>query len=217
MRPEWYGDKRDVVKWSVLLGLAQRCGIKRILQVAMCPPVPSEPTDRAFHGLLEQIPMEKLFQRVTAHFPSCKKATNPKRLLDVKGLGKQDDINIEVFDEPFSNAFRESYFKNVLNRVALDRDEPPKIVFVDPDTGIAHGAKLTRKHITCRNLYTIFKGLRPGDYLACYQHSRHEKGWKETARARMELALGSLPRNGGIKMCWSDYDKDVMILVAKRG
>jgi hypothetical protein len=33
MRDEWYGDKRDLIKWGVLLDLEQRYKAKQILQV----------------------------------------------------------------------------------------------------------------------------------------------------------------------------------------
>ena len=33
MRNQWYGDKRDLIKWGVLLELARRHGAKHILQV----------------------------------------------------------------------------------------------------------------------------------------------------------------------------------------
>ena len=33
MRDKWYGDNRDLVKWGVLLTLAERCAAKHILQV----------------------------------------------------------------------------------------------------------------------------------------------------------------------------------------
>ena len=33
MRDKWYGDKRDLIKWGVLLELARRHGAEHILQV----------------------------------------------------------------------------------------------------------------------------------------------------------------------------------------
>ncbi len=34
MRNKWYSDNRDLVKWSVLLLLAEGCGADRIIQIA---------------------------------------------------------------------------------------------------------------------------------------------------------------------------------------
>jgi hypothetical protein len=34
MRPKWYGDNRDLVKWLVLINLAEMNTAKRILQIA---------------------------------------------------------------------------------------------------------------------------------------------------------------------------------------
>ena len=38
MRDQWYGDKRDMVKWAALLHLAQRERLSAILQVALYRP-----------------------------------------------------------------------------------------------------------------------------------------------------------------------------------
>ena len=38
MRDEWYGDNRDLVKWSVLVHLARREAVSAILHVAMYRP-----------------------------------------------------------------------------------------------------------------------------------------------------------------------------------
>ncbi|WP_157844579.1 hypothetical protein [Dehalococcoides mccartyi] len=35
MKDKWYGDKRDLVKWGVLLTLAKMFSARRILQVAI--------------------------------------------------------------------------------------------------------------------------------------------------------------------------------------
>ena len=34
MQDEWYGDKRDVIKWGTLVHLAHRHAIRAIIQVA---------------------------------------------------------------------------------------------------------------------------------------------------------------------------------------
>ena len=44
MRDQWYGNDRDIVKWSALVHLARRDGIFAILHVAMYrPDRPPEP------------------------------------------------------------------------------------------------------------------------------------------------------------------------------
>ena len=34
MKDIWYSDNRDLVKWSVLIKLAELCDVKQILQIA---------------------------------------------------------------------------------------------------------------------------------------------------------------------------------------
>jgi len=36
MRAEWYGDKRDLIKWGCLLALAKRRQANKIFQIAFC-------------------------------------------------------------------------------------------------------------------------------------------------------------------------------------
>lgn len=38
MRAKWYGDKRDLVKWSTVLELARRAGVRKVLQVTCLVP-----------------------------------------------------------------------------------------------------------------------------------------------------------------------------------
>ena len=61
MRDKWYGDKRDLVKWSVLLLLSEKFKAERILQIAYLRP--SEFPKIEIDGKEEDIPPE-----VIAHF-----------------------------------------------------------------------------------------------------------------------------------------------------
>lgn len=38
MRDEWYGDKRDLVKWGILIVLAEQAGLQHIVQIAYYRP-----------------------------------------------------------------------------------------------------------------------------------------------------------------------------------
>ena len=38
MRDKWYSDNRDLIKWSVLLLLARRAGVDRIIEIALLNP-----------------------------------------------------------------------------------------------------------------------------------------------------------------------------------
>ena len=54
MREKWYGDNRDLVKWGVLLHLAQDYEVDRILQVAYVRPTTWESLE--INGVSKPLP-----------------------------------------------------------------------------------------------------------------------------------------------------------------
>ena len=92
MRNEWYGDKRDFLKWPSLLHLAQREGIKRIFQVAMCTDAgPAYPEIATLDG--EIVQCRAMTAQVSDHFH------HHNDLRGIAALGEHLGIDIEVWEE----------------------------------------------------------------------------------------------------------------------
>src|SRR5215467_12618572 len=115
MRDKWYADNRDLIKWGVLLTLAERHAAMHILQVLYYRPTewPMLEVDG------EHVPIP---EPVIQHFRCVSLASSLKA-----------SIPIEVVSEPFES--RERYCSMVLERIR-SRTTVPGIVFLDPDTGL---------------------------------------------------------------------------------
>ena len=201
MRPEWYGDKRDIIKWSSVLDLAKKCEAKTILQVPMCSKGPEVIVCRDGTKLDSRV-----IEKVLEHFNDLAK---------IRNLG-EPNIKIKVFDEPFLNGKRQLYFdvlrKKICNTIK-GSGKVPIIVLLDPDTGIAP-KKAKPEHVTKGNLLSVFEVLRPGDYLACYQHSPRRKFWQTPAHEKFYKAINVDSRQ--VETFKSQYATNVIILAAKK-
>ena len=169
MRNEWYGDKRDFLKWPSLLHLAQREGIGRIFQVAMCTDTgPAYPEITTLDGAIVQC--QTVAAQVADHFH------RHNDLNGIAALGEHLGIDIEVWPDQFTHATRGRYFARVL--AEIQASETRTVWFFDPDTGIEPPNGATKKHVKLQELRGAFDKIQSGDYLACYQHSRRELDWR---------------------------------------
>ena len=194
MRDRWYGDDRDVVKWSTLVHLAQREAISRVLYIAMYRVDDPPASLKTSRGVVE------LPKSVLTHF---------RDLDDVQRLAGDTGLAIEVFKKPFVD--RGAYFAAVQKRVLAQG--APAIVFLDPDVGlVADQAGL--EHVASAEVAAVFEVLRPGDYLACYQHARRQKDWRGRARRAFANAPG-VP-SFDVEVFESELARDVLLLTVKK-
>lgn len=171
MRDEWYGDKRDLIKWGVLLDLEQRYKAKQILQVLYYRPS-------------EWKPMEIDGDKVELNPEVLRHFRNP---FSVSKIACKSCI--KVLRKPFVR--RDTYQSEVLKRIRL-RTELPRVIFLDPDTGLEPRGKATLKHVLVSEVREIWKTLSPGDVLVLYQHQTNRNGseWIQPKRRQFEKALG---------------------------
>jgi len=170
MRNQWYGDNRDLVKWSVLLHIADLYDAKRILQVAYLNPT-EFPTIR-INNEPHPIPA-----------PIIRRFRNIRDAENIKG-----SMEIKVFDEPFEE--RESYHRKVLEW--LDSySEGRGVVILDPDTGLQPGVP-NMKHVLDYEVGEIWNSLKPGDVFVFYQHQTNRAGkpWVPEKKEQLAKALG---------------------------
>ena len=205
MRNEWYGDKRDLLKWTSLLYLARREGIGRIFQVAMCTdPEPPHFEIQRLGG--EPVECRDETTHATAHFHQH------NDLNGIGALGERLGINIEVWPEPFTHVGRDAYFDRVYGEIRVT--EPPTVWFFDPDTGIEPQGGANERHVRRVELAAAFELLSLGHYLACYQHAWHVQDWRGQARARLAEGLGR--DENEVEVFTSVYATDVIVLVVEK-
>jgi len=157
MQDQWYGDKRDLVKWGTLLQLAHRHQVKRVLQVLYYRSNTWNPIE--IDGESVPIPDE-----VIQHFRDTKSICT-----------LNSSVPVEVLSEAFSD--RGQYLKYVIGEIQ-GRKAIKKIVFLDPDTGLEpRGGHANWKHVLEDELEMIWNSLSRGDVLVFYQHQPHIPDW----------------------------------------
>lgn len=112
MRDKWYADNRDLVKWGVVLTLAERHAVTHILHVSYYRS--TEWGRIEVDSELVQLP-----ESVIRHFRKASLSLRSGR--------------IEVLLDPFID--REAYHSLVIERIR-NRPSSPGIVRLDPDTGL---------------------------------------------------------------------------------
>jgi hypothetical protein len=174
MRDQWYGDKRDLVKWGVLLTLARDHAADRILQVTYFRPSEWPPLE--IDGQERPVP-----EAVLRHF---------RDIRNVKTLSAGP--RIEVVETPFVD--RQKYSEVILEAIAQRPADETLVVFLDPDTGLAPRTA-DFKHVLDFELSEIWQHMVPGDVLVFYQHqtNRNATPWIEPKREQFEKALGLSP------------------------
>ena len=169
MRDKWHGDNRDLVKWGVLLELANRYQARHILQVLYQRSSTWERLE--IDGEQVELPAA-----VVQHFRNAASVS-----------AMQSSARVEVVSETFGD--RSDYLQIVLQRIRL-RKEFPGIVFLDPDTGLTpRFAK--PEHVLESELAEIWETLGPKDIMVFYQHKTNRSSipWIEPKKAQFERAL----------------------------
>jgi hypothetical protein len=177
MRDEWYSDNRDLVKWGVLLQLAELYDMAAIFQVAYYRPTPWDEKSIEIDGRAFPLPPV-----VVSHFRDIK---------NIRAL--RPNARVMVLDDPFHD--RDQYLRRIL--MEIRNLLKPAIVFLDPDTGL-EPKKATLKHVREKELQEIWRTLRRGDLLVFYQHRTRRRQWVKEKKTQFEKAIGLEP--GGSKL-----------------
>jgi hypothetical protein len=187
MQGLWYGDKRDRVKWGALVYLSREQKISCIVQVAYFR---HGPDLKLQINECEVEREEELPQEVWNHFSD---------LMHIERLGDAIGKIIVVLDHKLKLIFdpykRNDYITAIVSEiknpkiVSEMKNRSPKIVFLDPDTGIEPN---TRKpeHVAIKDMQEIWKALSMGDLLAVYQHSDRTEKWLPARKKTMSSACG---------------------------
>ena len=171
MKDKWYGDKRDVVKWSVLHHLARIQNATRVLQIAYYRP--EAPQQVEIDGQVFDVP-----DAIQSHFRDIRKIA----LL-------ASDVRVTVFDVCFDD--REPYREAVTSLLrAFDRERC--LVFLDPDTGLEPAGAAGFEHVLDQEVADLWEETKENDTLVFYQHQTNRGGqpWIEPKRQQLAEALG---------------------------
>jgi hypothetical protein len=170
MRNIWYGDNRDLVKWSVLLYVAEQYSADRILQIAYFREGDFEKVE--IDGTIQNIPAE-----VKAHFRDIRKINE-----------LASEVKISVFDMILAD--RLQYIEKACEFISLFNQERC-IVFLDPDTGL-EPERPSLNHVLEKEAKVFWDILKPLDVFLLYQHQTNRSGvpWEEAKRIQFARAIG---------------------------
>jgi hypothetical protein len=173
MQTQWYGDKRDVVKWATLVHMCTEHKLKGVIQVPFR-------NDAEFdHALSIDGRPHKFPKVVWRHF---------RDLQHIEGLGQRADLQIHIVRDQFRHDQRDAYVEKVCRTVAKFA-HCPKVVILDPDTGIAPKTAGVR-HVRVEEIKKLWRHLKNGDWLVLYQHASRSKGWRSAHRRKFASACG---------------------------
>jgi hypothetical protein len=195
MRDLYYSDNRDLVKWSVLVELADQHEARHILQVLYYRPTEWPEIEIAGHRVA--IP-----ESVRKHF---RKATSICNL--------ECSARVEVIDDPFVG--RDAYLEIIRDRLRA-RTESPGIVFLDPDTGLEPRSP-GPEHVLESELTAIWQAMSERDLLVFYQHQTNRKGepWIQPKKAQFERALQLRSEDVGVAQALQ-IASDVVFFFARK-
>lgn len=166
MRERWYGDERDILKWSEVVRVARRAGVQRIVYVPFLPSPQEDPLG------------ERIVPEVWSHFRSIK---------NLNRLGPKVSLRLDVVAAVFDSNQRQVYISAICG--SLRQAKAGRLVLLDPDTGI-EPKEANETHVKLSEIKDIWASLRPGDWLAIYQHARRDRSWREEVKNELEEALG---------------------------
>jgi hypothetical protein len=202
MQDEWYGDKRDLIKWATLLEVARLFNCEHLLLVLYYTPTIWKRIQ--IDGQDFEIP-----NPVIKHFRDC---------LSVRTM--ECNLNITALDRAFDNAdhARRDYTRAVVEAIHA-RVNGPGIVFLDPDTGLEPPTgKFGATHVRESEVSDIWSSLKRGDVLVLYQHETNRKGEDFIGPKRSQLANAIDVEIGRVKYAHApEIAKDVAYLFAAKG
>lgn len=192
MRNQFYWDARDVSKWSVIVQLAREYQAKVILQVAMLRPDKMDTQGSTRHDPL-------LCDDAVKRFFDDERRIGIRDFRRVTCLPDHCgfDFEVKVIDTGFwgqgFGSYRAEYFLSVIKSFP---DLPsPKIVFLDPDTGMTAADHPSPRHVGCKELQRLFGQMSVGDILLVYQHkpmyARSGSEWWVKAEQLAKDAVGT--------------------------
>lgn len=185
MRNEFYGDPKDLWKWSVVLNEADRGKDRHVLYVAMRRP------DHA----LECNP--KIRPDVIDFFRGEGVLRPGKEVSRIGMLSPR----IQLVVDDYEPARRDVYFASITHVLESRPRGRSYVLFLDPDTGVSekHGPK----HVSTDQLTLLWRSMQIGDTLVIYQHhAREEKStWLIKKRGLIARALQTKPSGVAVEEC----------------
>jgi hypothetical protein len=196
MKDIWYGDKRDIVKWSTLVTLARNEKLESIIYIPYFRQ--SNFGQITIAGVPHEVPQDVLF-----HFRNI---FNCKNIIN--------DIPIKVLKDVFTD---QGVCQNLLLRFIENcKHKKKSLVFLDPDTGLEPITRPTLCHILGKSVREVWENIPKNWILAIYQHQTNRNGqsWISAKQSQFKEAIGV--GDGMVKVASGNIVNDVVIFFAHK-
>lgn len=198
MKDAYYADKRDLVKWS---GIVHLCAINELTNVIQIAYYRHENLpEMSFDSKTKTIPIPR---EVFLHF---------RNIDDIRRLGDEIGLEVKVMKTPFDHNNRQQYLEEAIGEI--NRITDPKVVFLDPDTGLAPAKSCQPEHVSKSEVTEIWKSLNQDDILVFYQHRFRSGRWVEIRKK--ELAEACEVGKGSVKTWSAKIASDVVLYFIKK-
>ncbi len=181
MRDQFYGDRKDVLKWTLALQLAGT--EKRVLYVVMYR------ANKGSHGG-DFRTIQSADSRVVIFFEEERKRFQLGVARCVRDITRLLPGRIELIDHKYEHQERQEYFDAVSNRLIRRSNGERYVILLDPDNGIS-GKRPKSEHVCANELSATRSAMVPGDVLLVYQHQFRDKEWISKRQETMVLATQS--------------------------
>ena len=165
------------MKWATLLHLARHHDARCIFHVAFLQPGPDWRKAKLASGSRRW----PIGPEIWEHFP--------RDVARSRDLAVMTGIPIRILNAPFQDARRADYVARTTRQIG-DGGAERKIVFLDPDNGIAP-RHANGRHVTAAEVTEFWNILQPHDWLVLYQHRQRHAHWMKRTRAQFAAACGS--------------------------
>lgn len=195
MRDELYGDRKDIIKWSLVEKCCREKNITDVYYAVMlCAPLGKHGHDRS-PAELSHPSIQGFFEQERSVFGTDPSKRTVARIMDLPartGL----KLSLECCLDSFPGIHRGLYFKRVLGDLASKKI--PQLVLVDPDNGVQgiqisgrSCSKPTRQRITPKEIRDIVAAVQPGSIALVYQDHFRNSDWVEVAIRSMQDIAGA--------------------------
>lgn len=195
MRDELYGDRKDIIKWSLVEKCCRENDINDVYYAVMlCAPLGKHGHDRS-PAELSHPSIQSFFEEERSIFdadPSMRMVARIMEMPPRTGL----NLSLQCCLESFPGIHRRLYFERVLRDLAGKKT--PQLVLVDPDNGVQgiqidgnSSSKPTRERITPTEVRNIVGAVQPGSIALVYQDYFRNSDWVEVATRSMQSIVGT--------------------------
>ncbi len=212
MKHQYFADRRDLIKYELLLDLAERHPSPgRLLSILMLTP-----NDNTAEGSVKTYEQGSRRRELFDFLRGCLTAST-RHVSLLRGFMRQVGVDYRPYldDDYFEEAERTEYFT-----MAASAARDHSLIFFDPDIGLETGTvsymrrKGVEKYLMKTDVSVVARAAPPDAVFVVYQHLQNDK---RRIRADIDVRIRGLCHAVGSSSASFVTDHDIAFLVTSRG